>query len=504
FSREWADESCESAEAKSFWDAFFPVFGITRRRVALFEEPAKRLDETRGYIDLFWKGVLIVEHKSRGKHLTKAFGQAIDYLGKIPERDLPKYVLVSDFARFKLYNLETGEEHEFPLKELYENIKRFGFIAGYQLQKIREEDPVNIVAAERMGRLHDQLKASGYTGHELEVYLVRLLFCLFADDAGIFEPRARFQEYLERRTGEDGADLGYHLAILFQTLNTPNEKRQTTLDEDLASFPYVNGKLFEETLPLASFDSKMRVTLLDCAGLDWGRISPAVFGALFQSVMDAKLRRNLGAHYTSEKNILKVIKPLFLDELRAQFEKAKNSERKLFDLLKKISNLRFLDPACGCGNFLVIAYRELRLLELDILLAMQKLKKTGALDFEILKWVQVNVDQFYGIEIEEFPREIAQVAMWLTDHQMNMQVSVEFGQPFIRLPLTHAATIRHGNALRLDWNDVISAERVDYILGNPPFVGAMVMSEKQRTDIAEVFVGVKGSGVLDYVTAWYV
>lgn len=427
FSREWADESCESAEAKSFWDAFFPVFGITRRRVALFEEPAKRLDETRGYIDLFWKGVLIVEHKSRGKDLTKAFGQAIDYLGKIPDRDLPKYVLVSDFARFKLYNLETGEEHEFPLKELHKNIKRFGFIAGYQPQKIREEDPVNIVAAERMGRLHDQLKASGYTGHELEVYLVRLLFCLFADDAGIFEPRARFQEYLERRTGEDGADLGYHLAILFQTLNTPNEKRQTTLDEDLAGFPYVNGKLFEETLPLASFDSKMRVTLLDCAGLDWGGISPAVFGALFQSVMDAKLRRNLGAHYTSEKNILKVIKPLFLDELRAQFEKAKNSERKLFDLLKKISNLHFLDPACGCGNFLVIAYRELRLLELDILLAMQKLKKTGALDFEILKWVQVNVDQFYGIEIEEFPREIAQVAMWLTDHQMNMQVSVEFG-----------------------------------------------------------------------------
>jgi len=368
FSKEWETETSEDAEAKSFWDGFFNIFGITRKRVASFEEPVKKLGEKQGFIDLFWKGILLVEHKSRGKNLDRAYKQALDYFPGILERDLPKYILVSDFARFRLYDLEENEQHEFDLKDLHKNIRLFGFVAGYQKHKIREEDPVNIKAAESMGRLHDQLKEIGYDGHQLELYLVRLLFCLFAEDTGIFE-RQTFQNYVEERTSEDGSDLAYHIAALFQVLNTPENKRLKNLDEQLAAFPYVNGKLFEEILPNASFDSKMRQTLLDCCALDWSRISPAIFGSLFQSIMDKTARRNLGAHYTSEKNILKLIKPLFLDALWEEFNKVKNNKNKLAEFHQKLRSLKFLDPACGCGNFLVIAYRELRLLELEILRA---------------------------------------------------------------------------------------------------------------------------------------
>lgn len=217
----------------------------------------KKLGAKRGYVDLFWKGVMLVEHKSRGKDLDAAYIQALDYFAGIKEADLPKYVLVSDFARFRLHNLEDGAIHEFELKDLHQNVKLFGFIAGYQTHKIQDQDPVNIKAAERMGKLHDEMKAIGYDGHALEVYLVRLLFCLFAEDTGIFE-RQQFQEFIENRTSVDGSDLAERLGALFQQLNTPHEKRFKNLEEQLAAFPYINGKLFAEILPTASFDSAMR------------------------------------------------------------------------------------------------------------------------------------------------------------------------------------------------------------------------------------------------------
>jgi hypothetical protein len=501
FSKEWEETESEDAEAKSFWDSFFHIFGITRKRVASFEEPVKKLGDKQGFIDLFWKGVLLVEHKSRGKNLDKAYTQALDYFPGILERDLPKYVLVSDFARFRLYDLEENEQHEFALKDLHKNVRLFGFIAGYQAHKVKEQDPVNIKAAERLGLLHDQMKAAGYDGHPLEHYLVRLLFCLFAEDTGIFYERQQFQDYIEQRTHEDGSDLGQHLDLLFQVLNTEDTKRLKNLDEQLKRFPYINGRLFEERLPTAGFDSAMRQSLLDCCALDWGRISPAIFGSLFQSIMDKEKRRNLGAHYTSEKNILKLIKPLFLDSLWEEFNKVKNNKNKLFEFHKKLPTLTFLDPACGCGNFLVIAYRELRLLELDVLRASRD-NKQQTLDVHEL--IYLNVDQFYGIEIEEFPAQIAQVAMWLMDHQMNQLVSEEFGSYFVRIPLRSSATIVHGNALRIDWNDVIDAERLSYIMGNPPFVGAKFMDDKQREDVALVFGNIKNAGLLDFVAAWYV
>ena len=403
FSREWADEASESAEAKTFWNEFFEVFGMNRRRLANFEKRVKKIDGRDGYIDLLWKGELLIEHKSRGKDLDRAHQQALDYFPGLKDRDLPRYILVSDFQRFRLYDLDEEQQFEFPLEDLHKQVKRFGFIAGYQVHKIKEQDPVNIKAAERMGKLHDQLKDIGYEGHDLEVYLVRLLFCMFAEDTGIFE-RQQFQEFIENNTSEDGSDLGDRLNTLFHVLNTPHEKRLKIRDESQSDFAYINGKLFAEPLAPAAFDSGMRQTLLDCCGLDWSRISPAIFGSLFQSIMDKEARRNLGAHYTSEENILKLIKPLFLDELWEEFEKVKKNKNKLLQFHKKIRALRFLDPACGCGNFLVIAYRELRLLELEILRAQNQ---SGQKILDIHGLLNLDVDQFYGIEIEEFPAQIA-------------------------------------------------------------------------------------------------
>ena len=290
--------------------------------VATFEEPVKKLSGNQGFIDLFWKGTLLVEHKSKGRNLDKAFEQATDYFPGLKEHELPKYILVSDFDKIKLFDLDEKTEHEFHVSELYKNVKLFGFIAGYQKRTFKEEDPVNIKAAELMGKLHDQLEEFGYEGHHLEVYLVRLLFILFADDTSIFE-KDIFKEFLDQKTNEDGSDLGALMAQFFQVLNTPKEKRLKNLDDHLNQFPYVNGKLFEETLPIASFNSKMRSILLEASALDWGKISPAIFGSLFQSVMNPEERRNLGAHYTSEKNIFKLIKPLFLDAAKRGVRKSK-------------------------------------------------------------------------------------------------------------------------------------------------------------------------------------
>lgn len=516
FAKEWENETSEDAEAKSFWDGFFNVFGISRRRVASFEQQVKKIDAKTGFIDLLWKGVILIEHKSRGRDLDRAFQQAKDYFPGLKEKELPRYILVSDFERFRLYDLEENQQTAFQLSDFVNHVHLFGFIAGYQKRSYKEQDPVNTEAAELMGQLHDKLKAIGYDGHHLELYLVRLLFLLFADDTSIFE-RGIFNDYLELKTNEDGSDLAAHLSQLFEILNTPKDKRLKNLDENLAAFPYVNGRLFEEHLPLASFDSEMRRILLDCCLLDWGKISPAIFGSLFQSVMDSKARRNLGAHYTSEKNILKLIKPLFLDELWKEYESVKESKTKLQKFHDKISKLRFLDPACGCGNFLIIAYREIRLLEIEIIKTLlfrhEKLREEVAAGagIDVSQLIKCDVDRFYGIEYEEFPAQIAQVAMWLIDHQMNQMVSNTFGEYYVRLPLRKSATIKHGNALRIDWQSLIDPMpwekeqiRYHYILGNPPFIGKQLQNEEQKADMGLIFNGVNGAGVLDYVTAWYI
>ncbi len=501
FSKEWENETREDAEAKSFWDAFFNVFGMTRRRLASFEEPVKLLKNTTGFIDLFWKGTLLVEHKSAGNNLDSAYTQATGYFEGIKERDLPKYILVSDFKRLRLYDIETEKQTEFELKDLTKHLRLFGFIAGYSKQEYKPEDPANIKAAEKLGALYDAISESGYGNHELKMLLVRLLFCLFADDSIIFNP-STFRTYLENKTNPDGTDLGGQLTNIFQTLNTPTEKRPSTLDEDLSSFPYVNGGLFSENLPLPAFNSEMRERLLDACGFNWSKISPAIFGSMFQSVMDKKVRRELGAHYTSETNILKLIQPLFLDELKAELKACGENSRKLVDFQTKLTSLKFLDPACGCGNFLIIAYRELRLLELEMLkLRYGSINATLPIDVKLIK---VRPEQFYGIEIEEFPARIAQTAIWLMDHQMNELASTAFGRNYVRLPLTDGAKIVIGNALTTDWSDIIRKQELSYILGNPPFSGSKLMTVEQRNELEDVFNHTKGVGVLDYVTAWYV
>ncbi len=505
FSRTWSDAANEDSEAKPFWIAFFEIFGITDKRVATFELNVKKHGGGQGFVDLFWPGMLLVEQKSRGKSLDAAFQQALNYFPGIVERDLPQIIIVCDFARFRVHRLATGETVEFALKDLHKHIRLFGFIAGYKAQTISAQDPVNIRAAERMGKLHDALKANGFEGHPLEVLLVRLLFCLFADDTGIFQPAQAFRTFVEERTAADGSDLGARLAQVFQVLNTAEDKRSKALDEQLALFPYVNGRLFEETLPMADFDAAMRDALLDACALDWSAISPAIFGSLFQSIMDAKARRNLGAHYTSEENILKLIGPLFLDGLRAEFEKVKGNRNKLFDFHKKLRSLTFFDPACGCGNFLVISYRALRELELEVLRASHQLSGlSGQQSVDVHTLIHIDVDQFYGIEIEEFPAQIAQVALWLIDHQMNLRVGEEFGLYFARIPLKTRPHIVHGNALTLDWDEVLPAARCSFVLGNPPFSGKHYQSKQQKAEALLVYDGMKSASDLDFVAAWFV
>jgi hypothetical protein len=516
FSREWAGETREQAEAKSFWDAFFNVFGIPRRSVATFEEPVRRLGGQYGFIDLFWKGRLLVEHKSRGKSLDRAESQAFAYLQSLAAEgrhdEIPRYVIVTDFDRLALYDLEPEETRDLPLfcglhvqrveirvGDLHRHVRLFGFIPGYKVRTFGKEDPINIRAAEVMGRLHDAMAAGGYTGHALERFLVRVLFCLFSEDTGIFDPNA-FTEYIENQTRPDGSDLGLHLARLFQVLDTPREQRQKNLDERLLGLPYVNGGLFAETLPLADMNAEMRDALVRCTGFDWSRISPAVFGSLFQSIMQPAERRQIGAHYTSERDILKLVHALFLDDLRAEFETVRHDRRRLPAFHQKLGSLTFFDPACGCGNFLVITYRELRLLELEVLDAMGY---GGQAVTDIALLARVDVDQMFGIEIEEWPARIAETALWLMDHQMNLLLAEKFGQYFVRLPLKKSARIVNDNALRLNWRNILNPAECSYILGNPPFVGHQWRNAEQQKDMDTIWGTGGRFGRLDYVTCWY-
>jgi len=518
FSKQWERVESERAEKQTFWNEFFSVFGIQRRAVASFEEPVKKLSGDYSYIDLFWPRQVLVEHKSRGKDLGRAESQAFRYIQDlIADRriaEVPRYIIVSDFARIALHDLEPDDQRrlplldtsrihtiEFPLNDLHKHVNAFAFIPGYKQYKFEEQDPINIEAVEILGRLHDALEAGGYSGHQLERFLVRILFCLFAEDTGIFE-RESFRLYLQNRTSPDGSDLGLHLARLFEVLNTPEGDRQKTLDETLAAFPYVNGDLFAERLAFADFNREMHLALSYCTSFDWSRISPAIFGSLFQAVMEPKERRQIGGHYTNERDILKVVRSLFLDGLRAEFERIKRTRNKaeLRRFHERIADLRFLDPACGCGNFLVITYRELRALEIEVL---QGLFPEAHPELDVKRLSLIDVDAFYGIEISEWPVRIAEVAMWLMDHQMNIRLSETFGQRVVRLPLKKSPHIVHANALRLDWKTVLPPSQCSFILGNPPFAGSRFQSDEQRADMDLVAAGVENSGLLDYVTGWY-
>jgi hypothetical protein len=518
FSREHAGDRSESAEKQTFWNDFFNVFGLRRASLASFEENVRNLKGNKGAIDLLWKGRLLVEHKSFGEDLALAQTQAFTYIEDLTREDrweeIPRFVLVSDFARFVLYDLEPEDQrdlplfdgrkiapHHFTLAEFPHKIKAFAFMLGQAHVRTDPEDEANEKAYKRMCELHDALKTGALSGHDLERLLVRILFCLFAEDTLIFQPEA-FTQFIRQQTREDGADLGARLNELFNWLNKSEADQPLEDTDPFCGFRYVNGGLFNERLDYPRFTRDMRKALLDCCDFQWAKISPAVFGSLFQGVMDDRARRQQGAHYTSERDIMKVLRSLFLDDLQAEWKrlKADRSSRRRAnqnEFHQRLRSLQFLDPACGCGNFLVLAYRELRALEIEVVRELA----AGAGGQQLLPIV--NVDQFHGIEYSEWPVRIAEVALWLMDHQMNQEAGEVFGQPIDRLPLHSSPHIVQGNALRMDWNAVLPREQCSYVLGNPPFVGKQFMTDEQNADMELVCGDVKGHGLLDYVTAWY-
>lgn len=482
----------ERQDAQTFEKDFMNIFGVDFRDG--FHEYQLRLnDGSIGYIDYFLPAKIVIEMKSKGKSLPKAYTQAMDYVHALKPEEQPELVMVCDFDKIELHNLKRDIHYKpFKVSQLKSHIRIFGLLAGYE-DKFEEKNEIelNTTASYKMAKLHDLLKEYGYEEHALEIYLVRLLFCLFADDTGIFE-KDSFEEYI-KASAEDGSDLAMRMMMLFNILDTPSERRMKNLSTELNRFRYINGNLFTETLPPAIFDGKMRELLIECCEFDWSKISPAIFGAMFQGVMDQQKRRELGAHYTSEENIMKVIKPLFLEDLYREFEQSKSTKKELEAFHQKISSLKFLDPACGSGNFLILTYQKLRELEFEIL---KFLKSTAQLSlFDISSKVHIN--QFYGIEYEPFASEIAKISLLLMKHLMDRKVSNYFGQNLIDFPIKENANIVNGNALRVEW------EKVDYILGNPPFIGARMMSKEQSLEMEEVFGKLKGIGDLDYVSAWY-
>ena len=521
FMKDYADANYEMGQAQDFIRDLCEVFGFSHKRLVSFEQRVKKLGGSNGRIDGFYPGKLLIEMKSRGENLDKAYVQATEYLPGLKDAELPDYILVSDFDQLRLYKRDGRSEPicSHSLKDFDKHIDAYLFLAGFEAEAQAEQIAVNESAARKIAELHDAMREGGYSGGDLERYMVRLLFCLFAEDTGIFETDGAFSRYIRQHSKADGTDLDGMLQNLFDTLNRAPEKRPKNLPDELRAFPYINGSVFGGRLECCYFDSKTRTTLLSCAEeFDWSQISPAIFGSLFQAVIHhdgevlmakSSKRRELGAHYTSETNILRVIRPLFLDALEADLHKAKYSKKALEDLLKKLRGLAFFDPACGCGNFLVIAYREIRRLELKaaeaLLTVAQKSRAVSAtLDAKQFGQIQCDVHQFHGIEIEPSAAHIATVAMWLTDHQENLHASRALGGNFNRLPLEKKANIVCANALTTDWADVLPPKQCAYVIGNPPFIGAKFMSEAQRAEVKQVFGTLHNAGLLDFVAAWYV
>ena len=526
FAYDWSDcVGDEKQEGHEFMRELMQCFGITKRKAISYERRSNRASTGRqGYIDALIPGKALIEMKSAGKDLNKAEEQALDYIHDLADVETPRLLIISDFRHVRIVDLDSematdgsgdAGRTEFRLAQLPDHVDDLKFLAGYGMVQVgsREQEEASIRAARVMADLYEALDGSGYSDHEASIFLIRTLFCLYGDDAGLWE-RDLFTEFLETRTREDGSDLGAQLALLYQTLKTPMECRQSTLDELTARFPYVNGGIFEERLNIPSFSSAMRDELVRACAFDWSGISPAIFGSLFQAVKSPEARRELGEHYTSETNILKTLGPLFLDELRQKFADHVHDAKKLTDLRKELGELRIMDPACGCGNFLVVAYRELRSLDTEILVRIRELElaRKDNDEFQATMFfddrgehaeIMVQLDHFFGIEIEEWPARIAQTALHLAHHQANREMERLLGQAPSILPLSTSAHITIGNALREDWTQVCTPSPTVRIVGNPPFIGQYMRSEEQTDDLRFVW-GDAYDGYLDYVTGWFI
>lgn len=512
FTRDWKDApGDERQEAQTFVRELLKVYGITSYKAAYYEKRVKRVSTGgQGYIDALIPGLALIEMKSAGKDLVAAEQQALDYIENLETAEEPRYVITSDFRRFRILDLlaEDDDVTEFTLDEFRDQADKLAFFAGYGQRQFgsKEQEKASIKAAKLMASLYEALEGSGFDDHEASVFLVRTLFALYADDAGMWE-RDLFLEFLETRTNEDGSDLGPQLSALYQALSREPSRRMKHLDEIIQRFPYVNGSIFEETIAIPAFDREMRERLLDAAKFNWSEISPAIFGSLFQAVKDKTARRELGEHYTTETNIMKVIGPMFLDELHQRYRDGLHDTKALTKLRADMGRMQFFDPACGCGNFLVVAYREMRSLDLDIALRLRELADTsrGSTNDQLLfveEDLPVHLSNFHGLELEEWPARIAATALHLVEHQANQAMELKLGQAPEPLPLNKINTIHVGNALQVNWAEIAAPSETLYVMGNPPFIGHKSKSTEQRDELRVVW-GSDFDGYFDYVSGWF-
>ena len=489
FAKEHREDSDEKQQAGTFLDGLAACFGLKVEHEVPLKDPESASTK---FIDGLFPGKLLIEMKSRGRNLTDAYLQAQAYCKLLGEA-APRYLLCCDFDSWHFHDRHSGKTKKFLLRDLPKRAHLFRFLLDDALDPDwGEQQDVTTRAAEKMARLCDALEATGYAPEDLPLLLTRLLFCVFAEDTGIFPPQA-FSGYVQRTLLDK---LGEALTHLFTLLDAddPRRDRFPWLNaRDRERFRYINGGLFHATIQPPDFTPAARDCLLELGNHDWRSVSPAIFGSLFQGVTDPKRRHDFGAHYTSETNILALIRPLFLDALRADLAAAVTPAQ-LDALHARLAALTFLDPACGCGNFLIVAYRELRRLELDLL---RKRHPNPAFAPPLAELLKVRVTQFYGLEIEPFPAQIAQTGLWLTDHLANLDASAAFHQPYDRLPLRDSPHILCANALSSPW------PTTSFIMGNPPFLGARNMSVEQKAELNAVFKEMKGCGDLDYVTCWY-
>lgn len=410
----------------------------------------------------------------------------------------PRFIVITDHKTLLATDTKTNEILDIPLDALCDNYDFFLPWAGLEKTRSKSESLADRKAAWQMAKLYDAIKNDNpkndpQTLHSLNVFLSRLLFCFFAEDTEIFE-KGVFSSSIASHTQEDGSDLSEYLDRLFSALNTKDKKK---FPKYFQQFPYVNGGLFAENLPVPQFSTFSRKILLECGRLNWSSINPDIFGSMIQAVVGSSERSNMGMHYTSVPNIMKVIEPLFLDELNEKFEQSKHSSKELERLLRRLYQIKIFDPACGSGNFLIVAYKELRILEMKIFKKLQTLSTR-------LPISQISVSQFYGIELDDFAHEIAILSLWLIDHQMNMSFKMAFGHTRASLPLKDCDHIICGNATRLNWNDVCPEKGSEvYILGNPPYLGARNQNKNQKEDMKIVFGNIKGYNNLDYISCWF-
>lgn len=538
FSRVWLEKLREVEESgggatekqytQQFWIGLLKCFGISDERTLLFEREAKRAStQNRGWIDVFWPGMFLAEQKSVNKPLEAAALQADDYLsgGSISDHEWPQYVISCNFKSFVLTNSKTNETWSFTLDELPAYVDQLKFIAGQEAIDKREEEEATIQASKIMVRLYQSLvgedadapvgedapESAGQEDPAVErasIFLTRVLFLLFGDDAGLWE-NDLFYRFIEERTQPDGSDLGVQIAGLFDYLNTPEQQRarvQKNVPDLVQRFPYVNGGLFAERTPVEYFNAEMRAALLDACRFRWTRISTAIFGSMFQLVKSREARRAAGEHYTTEVDILKTIGPLFLDELRAEADRliaSKSTSRASFArFLDSLTEMRFVDPACGSGNFLQVAYAKLREIETDVLAEMNH-REGGETQLLGTLGTRLSIEQFHGFEINWWPSRIAEVAMFLTEFQADQYLASKVGDAPVRLPIATTAQIVHADALALDWRAEVPETRgKTFIFGNPPFIGQWTKTKEQTEAMKRVW-GKDYDGYLDFVTAWF-